>query len=393
MTDIDQTITKQPKPAAWKGGVFLLVVVAIFAVLGFFVIQNRSVEGPLVIESEPLPLQVNVVTAKLQERFTIDEAFTGLATPRRTSQLGFSTGGRVQSLTVDVGDRVQRGQRLGVLDTRALQAQRSAAAASVTEAEASHELALATVTRQVTLLEKGHVSKQLVDEATAQANTALARIEAARANVDALSVQIDLSAIDAPFAGTITDRMADEGAIAGAGQPIFELVESGALEARIGLTEALAANLIEGETYRLRTSSGDVAARLRAKTGVIDAGQRTITTVFDVEDTSRLTPGAVVRLSLKQTLNEQGLWLPVTALREGERGLWSVYIAREDGDYWVTAPGTVEIIHSEGERVYVRGAIRDGDLVVRDGLQRITPGQRVTPDLNDQATASTGEAG
>jgi len=173
MTDIDQTTTKQPKPAAWKGGVFLLVVLAIFAVLGFFVIQNRSAEGPLVIEAEPLPLQVNVVTAKLQESFTIDEAFTGLATPRRTSQLGFSSGGRVQSLTVDVGDRVERGQRLGVLDTRALQAQRSAAAASVTEAQASHDLALATVTRQITLLEKGHVSKQLVDEATAQAERAL----------------------------------------------------------------------------------------------------------------------------------------------------------------------------------------------------------------------------
>ncbi|MDJ0920414.1 MAG: efflux RND transporter periplasmic adaptor subunit [Henriciella sp.] len=392
MTDMESMPHKEPSPAAWKGGVFFLVLIAILAVLGFFVMQNRSVEGPLVVETEPLPLQVNVTTARLQDRFKIDEAFTGLASARRTSQLGFSSSGRIQTLTVDVGDAVRQGQRLGVLDTRGLRAQRDAAIASVNEAEASHKLALVTVKRQIALQEKGHVSEQQVDEASAQANTAMARIRAAEANVQALNVQIDLSAIDAPFSGTVTNRMADEGAIASPGQPVFELVESGALEARIGLTEPLAARLVEGETYRLLTSSGEVSAVLRAKTGVIDTGQRTVTTVFDIEDARSVAPGAVVRIALEQTLEERGLWLPVTALVEGERGLWSVYVVRRDGDHWITAPGTVEIVHSEGERVYVRGAVRDGDLVIRDGLQRVTPGQRVIPDLNNQ-TASARETG
>lgn len=39
----------------------------------------------------------------------------------------------------------------------------------------------------------------------------------------------------------------------------------------------------------------------------------------------------------------------------------------------------VEIIHSEGDRAYVRGGLRNGDLVMLDGLQRITPGQPVKP--------------
>ena len=109
------------------------------------------------------------------------------------------------------------------------------AEAQVAEAVASHALAMSTVQRQNTLLEKGHVAQQRVDEAVAHAATAQARIDAARAQAETLRVQIDLARIAAPYAGVITSRMFDEGAIAAPGAPVFELVETGVLEARIGL--------------------------------------------------------------------------------------------------------------------------------------------------------------
>jgi RND family efflux transporter MFP subunit len=235
------------------------------------------------------------------------------------------------------------------------------------------------VDRQIALLEKGHVSSQRVDEARAQANTSYARIDAARANADALRVQIDLAKIEAPFAGTITARMADEGAIANPGAPLFELVETDALEARIGLTAVLADTLEIGAAYDLISDQGEIPATLRSVTGVIDASNRTVTTLFDISDPNAVAAGAVVRLGMEREIREPGLWLPVSALTEADRGLWSIYVARRTGGEWVAEPGIVEIIHQEGDRIYVRGAVRDGDRVIIDGLQRITPGQPVTP--------------
>lgn len=367
------------KPTAGKGLLFLGVLAVVGVIITMFVIANRSPEGPKVVTESPEPIAVQTQIAELQDAFTVTEKFTGLITPRRTSQLGFISGGRVERLRVDVGDAVRAGQNLASLDTRALRAQLASAVAVVEEAEAGHALALVTVDRQRMLRDKGHVSDQVVDEATAQANTAMARIAAAQANTDALKVQIDLAQITAPYAGTITQRQVDEGAIAAPGQPVFELVETEVLEARIGLTAELSAMLEVDETFTLITDQGPVEARLRAVTGVIDRAERTVTSVFDILDPTAAASGAVVRLSLPQSVPARGVWLPVSALTESERGLWSIYIAERDAGDWFARPSLVEIVHQTGESVYVRGAVDDGDTIIIDGVQRITPGQPVTP--------------
>ncbi|MFN3212337.1 MAG: efflux RND transporter periplasmic adaptor subunit [Henriciella sp.] len=383
MQDYEMT-EKQPRPSFGKGLVFMLVLVAIVAMLGYFVLQNRSLEGPLVPTSQPVPISVETIPANLEQAFRTEEKFTGIVTPRRTSQLGFSGGGRIASIRADVGDRVETGQVLGLLDTRSLRAQLASAEAMVAEAKAAFDLAETTVDRQIALLERGHVSSQVVDEARAQSNTAYARIAAAKANADTVRVQIDLARIKAPFAGTITARMSDEGAIASPGQPLFELVETDVLEARIGLTAALADTLDIGAVYDLVSNQGTVPATLRSVTGVIEASNRTVTTVFDINDPNLVAAGAVVRLGMDREISEPGLWLPVSALTEADRGLWSIYKVRRNGDDWQAEPGIVEILHQDGERVFVRGSIRDGDRIIVDGLQRITPGQPVTP--NDVST-------
>ena len=374
-----EMIERQPSPSFGKGLLFMLVLVGVLSVLGYFVLQNRSVEGPKVPTERPVPISVETVRVSLSPAFKAEEKFTGIVSARRTSQLGFASGGRIDSIRVDIGDRVETGQTLAVLDTRSLRAQLSSAKAVIAEAEATFKLAQTTVDRQIELLERGHVSSQVVDQAQAQASTAYARIDAAKANADALRVQIDLARISAPFAGTITSRMSDEGAIAAPGVPLFELVETSVLEARIGLTADLAARLVPGESYELISNQGDVMATLRSVTGVIDAGNRTVTTIFDIDNPDSVAAGAVVRLGMEREIDEPGLWLPVSALNEADRGLWSVYAARRQGNDWIAEPGIVEIVHQDGDRVFVRGALRDGDNVIVDGLQRITPGQPVTP--------------
>ena len=381
---------REPRPSFIKGVLFLLVILLIAAGLGAFVLTQRASDGPLIIADAPRPISVDVMKAELQQSLALDERFTGLISAKRTSELGFSAGGRIQSISADVGDRVAKGQALAALDTRALRSQLTSAEAQIAEAVANHALAMSTVQRQNTLLEKGHVAQQRVDEAVAQAATASARIDAAKAQAEALRVQIDLSRIVAPYNGVITRRAFDEGAIAPPGVPVFELVETDALEARVGLPAALASELVVGDTYQLLGDRGPVEARLRSVTGVIDAGQRTVTTMFDILEPEAVSTGAVVRLEMQRDVKEPGLWVPVSALAEGQRGLWSLYIARKEGDEWRARPGLVEIIQSEGERAYVRGAVSDGDRIITDGLQRITPGQLVLPKL-DPTAATPGE--
>ena len=77
-------------------------------------------------------------------------------------------------------------------------------------------------------------------------------------------------------------------------------------------------------------------------------------------------------------------------MTEANRGLWSVYavIDGDDGRKHIEKR-LVDIIHSEADRAFVRGALQDGDLFVMEGLQRLVPGVAVTPVLYTDTSAES----
>ncbi|MEO1039230.1 MAG: efflux RND transporter periplasmic adaptor subunit [Pseudomonadota bacterium] len=324
------------------------------------------------------PISVEVFTVDYREQAEITELFPGLITARRESALGFERGGRIAEIGVDVGDQVLAGDRLAQLDTRTLRAQLAAARAEASAMSAQADLTDVTLNRQRQLVEQGHISPQRLDEAEANAAAAHARRAAAEANADALAVQLELAELNAPFDGVITARTVDEGVIASPGAAIVYLTEAGALELRVGLPAREAERLEAGRAYRALVAGRSVEARLRAQTGVVDRQSRTVTAIFDL-DAEAAAVGEVARLELPAALDEAGFWTPVSALAEGRRGLWAVYVLTGESRPYTLEPRSVEILHTEGGRAYVRGAVRDGDRAISAGLQRVTPGQLVSP--------------
>jgi membrane fusion protein, multidrug efflux system len=393
MTDdrtVNPALHREFRPTSTKGGIFVLVLIGVFAALVLGAFALRSPNGPIVASVQPEPLSVEVAEIAIADVFELEETFSGLAEARRTSQLGAPAGGRIDQIRVRVGDKVKSGDVLARIDTRTLQAQLASSEASVAEARAGQQLALDTVERQRTLFAQGHVSSQRVDEAEAQATSAAARVDSAKAFADTLRVQIDLARITAPFDGVITARFADEGAIAGPGQALLEIVEAGQLEAQIGVPSAIATSLEAGKTYTLQSDAGDVSAVLRSVTGVVNRAQRTVAVVFDIDPKSAVPAGSVVRLTVPRTIDEGGFWVPLKALSSASRGLWTVYVAAPSGSGTQAEARLVEMVHSSGDRAFVRGPMQPGDRVIVDGLHRLTPGIPVTPTAPQRAAAGNG---
>lgn len=325
------------------------------------------------------PVSVEVLTVRYLDQAQIEARFPGLVTARRESALGFQSGGRLSDIAVNVGDRVEAGDTLASLDTRTLEAQLAAARADAAAANAQAALARTTFNRQEQLVERGHVSAQRLDEAGASARAAEAQAEAARAAARALEVQLELSRLDAPFDGVITRRLADEGAVLAPGAPLFHLVEDAVLEFRVGLPAADADRLERGGVYTLEAGRRSAEARLRALTGVVDRSTRSVEAVFEVPAGQGVSAGEVARLVVPGALAERGFWAPLTALAEGRRGLWTVYLLTNGAEGYSLEPRSVELLHTEGGEVYLRGAVDEGAMILSGGLQRVTPGQRVMP--------------
>ena len=145
---MSQDGAKQPSFA--RGLIFLAVIgVAVLGVAGFIYVQ-RGEESPVNIPTERArALSVNAAPVVYRDTLVLDEQFTGIVLARRSSALGFETGGRITSINVDIGDTVSENQVLARLDTRALNARLLAADAQISEAQAAVQLAETTRERPV----------------------------------------------------------------------------------------------------------------------------------------------------------------------------------------------------------------------------------------------------
>lgn len=323
------------------------------------------------------PVSVHTTALALVDSYEITERFAGRLEPARQTQLSFERAGLVHQVLVEEGDKVAKGDVVAELDTAKLQAERQTLKAQIAELQARRALAAATLKRQQELNKKGWRSAQNYDEARfslQEIDASLSRIDASIASLD---VDIEKSVLRAPFSGTIAGRTTDEGAVVAAGANIVELLETAQRQVRIGVSAEAATALKTGETYRFSAGGRDMPGTVIAKRPDLDPRTRTVSILFAVQADEALPFGEIVELVLPRSVSEQGTWLPLSALTEGRKGLWSVLtVVSKDGDT-VVEREAAEILHIDGDRAFVRGTFADGANLLLDGTNRVTPGQLV----------------
>ncbi|MBL6708773.1 MAG: efflux RND transporter periplasmic adaptor subunit [Pseudomonadales bacterium] len=334
-------------------------------------------------------LTVSYIHVTPQAAYSTTRVYAGISRASRRSDLGFERGGEVALVNVDLGDRVEAGEILARLDTRALQsslrqtqADAALAIANQNATRAQTELAANTERRLRALRAKGHISQQAFDEARleyqaskAQLAVAFAAVERAQAMVETMQVALTQASIEAPYDGVIQARHVDEGSQIGSGLPALTLVEMGQSEAHIGIPEGAVATLEIDQAYEIRWQTVAAKGRLRTVLPEVDPSTRTATAIFSIQDQS-IPLGAVVELTLRESVIGNGFWVPIDALTAMDRGLWGLYIVDNEN---TIQRRLIEIVHNEGDRAFVRGLLSPGDRVVATGTQRIVPGQRVIP--------------
>ncbi|MEM7487752.1 MAG: efflux RND transporter periplasmic adaptor subunit, partial [Pseudomonadota bacterium] len=149
-------------------------------------------------------------------------------------------------------------------------------------------------------------------------------------------------------------------------------VEDGAPRFRAGIDPALAADLDIGRTVVIRISDVDQTAVLAQLTPDLDPVTRARIAFFDIDGAA--PPRATGEVLLTQDVAGRGAWVPLSALRQGPRGTWTLMMV-EDGRTSVEA---VEILHLETDRAFIRGTFTDGAAYLPGGTHRLVPGQPVT---------------
>jgi len=310
------------------------------------------------------------------EQLKVTRRFHGQIEAAQTVSLGFEQGGRLNVLTVDEGDRVTAGQVIARLDTRILVTERARLMASRDALAAQAELSRRTTARQSELRDRGFASDQAVDNVA----LGLTAIEAQMAEVDATMAQVGVrlsqTELRAPFDGTVGARHVDPGAILGIGTPVLDIRQDAAPVFRVGIDPKLAATLAD-QPARITLDGTEYGATFIGLRPDLDAQTRTRTALFEVQtdDPVYLAAGT---LTLQTSLKQDGYAVPLSALQDGVRGLWTVLVLDPQDDGMATArAAAVEVLQIEGDTAYVRGTLSGTARIIPDGTHRLVPGDRV----------------
>ncbi|RLQ22917.1 efflux RND transporter periplasmic adaptor subunit [Seongchinamella sediminis] len=324
-----------------------------------------------------VPLTVATTPYHLQDSYQRKVSYLGLVAAGRKARLGFEIAGTIAELPWREGSPVARGQLIARLDDASLQASYRATSADLAQARSELELAKLKARRQAELRETGAVSREAVDETRLRAKALESRVEAVAARLRSIEIQIDKATLRAPYAGVIADRFVQEGAVVNPGTPVVQLIETAGREANIGVAVAKARSLQPGSEYTLRLRGKTFASSLLTVRPDVDPVTRVTTAVFAIPEGIDAVDGEPITLIMEETVQGRGGWLPIAALLESSRGLWTVLRLEPSAEGMRTAREVVEVLETQGDMAYVRGSLGDGSQVVATGVHRTTPGTLV----------------
>jgi RND family efflux transporter MFP subunit len=364
------------------------------------------------------PLDTETVAAVARaERHNVGNTLTiaGEFKPFQDVNIHAKVAGYIKVIYVDVGDHVKTGQTLAVLEIPELAAQLAGADAGVrrskeeirraegdlARAQSAHAASHSAYARlkQAAEARSGLVAQQEIDDSQAKdlefeaqvssssaaLSAAQQQLQMAEANQKQYSALSDYSRIVAPFAGVVTSRYADTGALIAAGtsnstqsMPVVRLAQISKLRLVLPIPESVAAQIHLGDPVKVRVQAlnQDFIGKVSRFADSLDRQTRTMETEIDFDNRDgHLIPGMYAESQISLHAKKDALTIPLEA------------VARNGDETTVLAVNAQNIIEvrqvklgmEDSASVEVLSGLADQDRVVIGNRSQFRNGQRIQP--------------
>ncbi|MGX9463355.1 efflux RND transporter periplasmic adaptor subunit [Shewanella sp. A14] len=321
----------------------------------------------------------------LNDRYQHMQTYTGTIRSANTTSIGFELAGKLNTILVDSGDTVIEGQTLAQLDTDLLIAEQQQLQASLLQTQADIDLAKSTLTRTLKLKQQNYVSEQQLDETQQQVTSLQANQKRIEASLSATHLKIEKSTLLAPFNGKISQRFHNRGEVISLGSAVFTLVGNSQPMAYIGVPIDIAQQLTAQQKVDVRVGKQTFTANIAGVSAEVNAVSRTVQVRIQLPESVGVINGEIAYLAYQQDRFVDGYWVPMSALTDGVRGLWNVFaLIQDEQGYYQIERRDVEIIYTNEQLAYIKGAIKPNELIVSDGLHKLVVGQKVSLAQTEQ---------
>jgi RND family efflux transporter MFP subunit len=342
-TDKGRSEQMPPKPSSrWTLVGVTVAVLVVGAVIYSGIHQRVQAETTLGVNTERAAVPTVTVVQPLSGDVSQEIVLPGNTQAFSDTPIYARTNGYLKRWYVDIGAHVAQGQLLAEIETPEVDQQLEQARADLKNAQANEHLAQITADRWQNLLKTNAVSKQETDQAVSDLSARQASVDSTTANVHRLEQLQSFEKVYAPFAGVITARNTDVGALINAGaagvpQELLHIAAVNRLRVYVAVPEidSQAAQTGAKATLTLDEFPGEIfQGTIVRNSDSIDAASRTLNVEVDVANAQgRIKTGAYVFVHLNNPQSRQAM------------------------GHSLTIPADTLLFRSEGLRV---GVVRNG---------------------------------
>jgi RND family efflux transporter MFP subunit len=322
--------TEQPRVSRRGLQIAAISAIVVAAALVFMGISTRRIADARLsewTENQALPVVVVALPATQAKQVTIE--LPGRLEAYMQAQIFARVSGYIKDWKADIGTRVKAGQLLAEIDAPDLDQQIMQAKAAVASAQANAVLSKATLERGQSLIVSGAVSKQDIDQRVADFANKEGLVRAAQANLDRLQVLEQYKRITAPFAGIVTSRTTDVGALINAGSSggtaLFVVSDIRRLRAYINVPQTYVPKITLGTEAQISVPEypgRSFSATVEASAQAVDATSGTTRMLLLVDNSDgKLMSGAFASVRLKLAAPAIAVNVPASALIFNQGGL------------------------------------------------------------------------
>ncbi|MDA3954856.1 MAG: efflux RND transporter periplasmic adaptor subunit [Bacteroidales bacterium] len=329
----------------------------LFAVIGAVGCSNSEANTQ---NEEEKGIPVNVVKLE-KEQVSLPIQVSGDISTTKESRLSFKTGGIIESINVDQGDKVRKGEVLAKLDLKEIQEQVNQALIGLEKAQRDYNRVYSLYTDTVATLE--------------QLQNAKSALGIASANLNIAKYNLKFSSIVAPSEGIILKKFFEEDEIVGTGHPIFYFASAEeAWRLVVGISDKDIVKLKLGDNAKITTDAYP-NKELECKVSNIANSPGQFTGLYEVElsledKDIELKHGFFAKGEIYPSQFNECYALPINAIQEGIGKMVVFYSVNAEGT--IAIKQETQIVSMNHEKVFIsKNNLHDDMMIIVENQKEI----------------------
>ena len=280
--------------------------------------------------------------------------------------------GYIRDIAVVEGQSVKAGQRLFTIDPLDVEGAVEQARLGLKQAEDGLKDAKADYDRFANLHKEEVVTRQQYEKMKLNYEIAVSRAAQSKAGLTTAQGQMRYATVSAPFAGVVTQKLANEGDIAAPGHPVLVLENPAKLQVQTHVPEAVFKTLTAGQTVDIEVEgqANNLKGRVARLSPAADPVTHTYLVKLDIQ--AKTKSGAFARV-LFPAGQSRSLRVPQTAL-QNRAGIVGVFVLDAQGIAQYRMVRTGAASHNGVE---ILAGLKAGERVITDGAASLNNGDQV----------------